>query len=69
MAEPAKKLKRKRYLVTMTLPHTCWAENESMAKTDAKVHLLKETQDKLDPAKKLNIQVEELDTNENEKND
>jgi len=62
MAEAAKELKRKRYLVTMTLPHTCWAETEVEAKTKAKVYFLKETQDKLDPAKKLNIQVEEIST-------
>ena len=60
MAEPAKKLKRKRYLVTMTLPHTCWAETEDEAKTKAKVYFLEQTQDKKDPAKKLNIHVEEI---------
>jgi len=64
MAEAAKELKRKRYLVTMTLPHTCWAETEVEAKTKAKVYFLKETQDKLDPAKKLNIQVEEISTSD-----
>ena len=60
MAEPAKETKRKRYIVTMTLPHTCWAETEDEAKTKAKVYFLEQTQDKKDPAKKLNIQVEEI---------
>ncbi len=60
MAEPAKKLKRKRYLVTMTLPHTCWAETEDEAKIKGKVYFLEQTQDKKDPAKKLNINIEEI---------
>jgi len=44
----------------MTLPHTCWAETEDEAKTKGKVYFLEQTQDKKDPAKKLNINIEEI---------
>ena len=60
MAKRAEENKRKRYLVTMTLPHTCWAETEDEAKIKAKVYFLEQTQDKKDPAKKLNIRTEEI---------